>query len=101
MTVHKILIYSVVIMKHAILPIRQLGEKIQENRSKNNNKFREHYSIKLSKTKIIKDIFNNLFVFSDPQICNMKNIYLKKVKIDVIQFLEEEKEKEEEREDYK
>ena len=67
-TVHKILILSVEVIKLALLPIGMLSEEAIEARHKHIRKYREGHAIKMSRESNIQDVLNFLLVSSDPVI---------------------------------
>lgn len=71
-TVHKILIHGVEIIKYAILPIGQLSEEAQEANNKKFKMYRERHSRKMSRLLTNKDILNSLLIASDPLISSLQ-----------------------------
>lgn len=67
-TVHKILIHGSDVMQHAVVPIGQLSEEVQESRHKEVRRYREHNSRKISRIKTNEDLVHALLIFSDPVI---------------------------------
>lgn len=71
-TVHKILIHSASVIKHALLPIGQLSEEAGEARNKQFRQYREGFSRKFSRTQCNEDVLNRLLLTSDPYISSIK-----------------------------
>ncbi|CAH0550930.1 unnamed protein product [Brassicogethes aeneus] len=67
-SMHKILIHGAEAIKHAIVPIGQLGEEAQEAKNKDFKFILEHMSRKDSSVHTNRDIFNYLLLSSDPCI---------------------------------
>lgn len=67
-TVHKILIHGSDVMQHAVVPIGQLSEEVQESRHKEVRRYREHNSRKMSRIKTNEDLVHALLISSDPII---------------------------------
>jgi hypothetical protein len=59
-SVHQVLTHGSVIVSAALLPISQLSEEAQEARNKDIKKFREHYTIKLSRESTNLDLIQRL-----------------------------------------
>lgn len=73
-TVHKILVHSVDIVKSALLPIGQLSEEAQEARNKDYRRFREHNTRKRSRIATNRDLLNMLLITSDPVINDLREV---------------------------
>lgn len=91
-TVHKILLHSPSVIKHALLPIGQLSEEASEARNKHFRQYRENYSRKFSRTDCLEDITNRLLLTSDPYISSIRSAgyraqIKKTVSEDAIMFL--------------
>ncbi|KAJ4440359.1 hypothetical protein ANN_08498 [Periplaneta americana] len=67
------------IIRHAIVPIGQLSEEVQEARNKEFKKYREGFSRKVSRTKTNEDVLNVLLISSDPIIFSLRKMPKKKV----------------------
>ena len=65
------LIHGAKIIKHAILPIGQLGEEAQEAKNKDFKFIREHRSRKDSAEHTTIDLFNYFLLSSDPIISEL------------------------------
>lgn len=93
-TVHKILIHGPEIVNNALLPIGMLSEEAQEARNKDFKTYREYFSRKTSRVDNITDIFNRLFISSDPVMSLMRSLPAsnrKSFDSEVIHLLEEER----------
>ena len=76
------MIHGAEIIKHALLPIRQLSEEAQETKHKDFKKFRNNNTRKCSGQAINEDTFNRLLSTSVPHIYSIRiKSYHKKVKI--------------------
>jgi len=73
-SVHKVLIHGSAIVSAALLPISQLLEEAQEARNKDIKKFREHYTIKLSRESTNLDLMQRLMLMSDPVISLLRKL---------------------------
>lgn len=73
-TVHKILVHSVDIIKSVLLPIGQLSEEAQEARNKDCRRFREHNTRKRSRSATNRDLLNMLVITSDPLINSLREV---------------------------
>ena len=67
-TVHKILIHSVEVIKHALLPIGMLSDEAIKARHKQIRKYREGHARKMSHESNIQEVLNFLLVSFDPVI---------------------------------
>ncbi|XP_055839998.1 uncharacterized protein LOC129907699 [Episyrphus balteatus] len=93
-TVHKILIHGPEIINNALLPIGMLSEEAQEARNKDFKTYREYFSRKTSRKDNITDIFNRLFISSDPFMSLMRSLPVinrKSFDLEVVNLLEEER----------
>lgn len=82
-TVHKVLIHGHVIIKEALLPIGMLSEEALEGRNKDFKNFREHFSRKTSRIDNLQDVYNRLFLSSDPAISLIRpKTYIKRKSMD-------------------
>lgn len=77
-TVHKILVHGSEIINYAIVPIGQLSEEVQEARHKEVRRYREHHTRKVSRPKMVEDLFHLLLVSSDPLIKTMRRTFTSK-----------------------
>lgn len=73
-TVHKILIHGADVIDHAIVPIGQMSEEVQESRHKEVRRFREFYTRKISRVKTNEDLLHSLLISSDPVITSFRKI---------------------------
>ena len=73
-SVHKLLIHSSQIVAHALLPIVQLSEEVQEARNNDIKRYREDFSIKCSRVKTMGDVFKRLLVTSDSYIYSIRKL---------------------------
>lgn len=71
-SVHKILIHGADVIDQLILPIGHLSEEAQEARNKDYRNIRENHSRKSSRTNTNIDIFNYMWVSSDPVISSLR-----------------------------
>ena len=68
MTVHKILIHSIEVIKHALLPIGMLSEEAIKARQKQIRKYRECHARKMSNESNIQEVLHFILVSFDPVI---------------------------------
>lgn len=71
-SVDKVLIHEAEMIKHAILPIGQLGEEAQEAKNKDFKFIREHRSRKDTAEHTNIDLFNYFLLCSDPIISELR-----------------------------
>lgn len=68
-TVHKVIIHDhIIIIEDALLPIGMLSEEVLYGRNKDFKYFHEHFSRKTSRIDTLRDVYNRLFLSSDPSI---------------------------------
>ena len=82
-TVHKILIHSIEVIKHALLPIGMLSEEAIKARHKQIRKYREGHARKMSHESNIQEVLNFLLVSFDPVIFVLTPFRQKKKKKDI------------------
>lgn len=80
-TVHKILVHSVEVIKSCLLPIGQLSEEAQEARNKDCRRFRERHTRKRSRITTNIDLLRMLLITSDPVINSLRELPRKKITI--------------------
>ena len=93
-TMQKLLVHGLAIVKRMILPIGLYSEEAQESRNKNIKNIRLHHSRKDTREHTINDQFRNLLITSDPLISSKRSMNHKKKQpftIDIISLLEPEK----------
>lgn len=72
-TVHKVLIHGAdIIARNSIVPIGSLSEEASEARNKDFRRYREQHSRKRSRVNTNEDIFNFLFLSSDPLFSSLR-----------------------------
>ena len=71
-TLHKILIHSSTVIKHALLPIGQLSEEASEARNKHFCLYRQNYARKFSREACNRDVINRLLLTSDPLLIGIR-----------------------------
>lgn len=71
-TVHKILIHGPFIIENNLLPIGDLSEEALEARHKHFKLYRSSFARKFSRVATNQDIFNRLWVTSDPIINSIR-----------------------------
>ena len=72
-TLHKILIHSSTVIKHALLPIGQLSEEASEARNKHFRLYRQKYARKFSREACNRDVINRLLLTSDPLLAGIRH----------------------------
>lgn len=80
-TVHKIMVHSVEVIKFCLLPIGQLSEEAQEARNKDCRRFREGHTRKRSCITTNIDLLRMLLITSDPVINSLRELPPKKITI--------------------
>lgn len=78
-TVHKLLVHSIQVIKTSLLPIGQFSEEAQEARNKDCRNFREHNTRKISRVATNTDLLNMLMITSDPLINSLRELPRKKL----------------------
>jgi hypothetical protein len=71
-SVHKILLHGTDVIKHCLLPIRQLSEEATEARNKHYKSFQEHFTRKTSRIDTNIDLLHRLIVISVPVISSIR-----------------------------
>lgn len=75
-TVHKVLCHGKIIIQHNILPLGELTEEPQESRNKDFKHVQQFSSRKCSRKSQNEDIFNNLFLSSDPVLSSIRKRWI-------------------------